>query len=128
MTSFLTNKGLANFVASLVGDNLLKWIGWGTGSGRTVTDNDLASPAPESRVNGVNTQQTKNTNGDTFRVVGTLTALAARAITEVGVFTQGGTGNPPSGGDMGIYADFAVLNLNQNDSITFTIDVTLDQA
>lgn len=128
MASLVTNNGLSEFVTALVGDDVLKWIGWGTGSGQGVTANDLATPANESRTNGTDSAQTTNTTGDTFRVTGAITAGGARAITEVGVFDGAGTGNPPSGANLGIYGDFAVINLASGDSITFTIDAVLDQA
>lgn len=128
MASFVTNTGIAEFVEQLVAADVLKYVGWGTGSGQAATDSDLAAAAAEDRTDGVDSQQTTNTTGDTFRVVATITATGARAITEVGIFDAAGSGNPPSGGNLGIYGDFSVINLATSDSITFTIDVVLDQA
>jgi hypothetical protein len=122
MVSFVTNTGIAEFVEQLVAADLMKYVGWGTGSAQTVASTDLATPAAEARTSGADTQQTTNTTGDTFRVIATLIALATRAITEVGIF------DALSAGQMGVYGDFAVLNLATDDSITFTIDVVLDQA
>lgn len=122
MVSLVTNTGIAEFVEQLVAADVLKYIGWGSGSGQGVTSTDLATALPESRTDGTDSQQTTNTTGDTFRVAGTLTATAARAVTEVGVFDD------PTAGSMGIYGDFSVINLATDDNITFTIDVVLDQA
>ena len=122
MVSLVTNTGIAEFVEQLVAADVLKYIGWGSGSGQAVTDTDLATALPESRTDGTDSQQTTNTTGDTFRVVGTLTATSARAVTEVGVF------DASTSGSMGIYGDFSVINLATDDNITFTIDVVLDQA
>lgn len=128
MSSFMTDNGLAETTAALVTQNAMKYIGWGTGSGQTVSSNDLATPANESRTTGTASQQTTTTTNDTYRVVGTITAGGSRAITEVGVFDAAGTGNPPSGGNMDIYGDFSVINLATGDSIAFTINAIFDQA
>ena len=128
MASFVTNTGLAAFVAALVALDTNKYIGWGTGTGQAVTSTDLATAAAESRTSGTDSAQTTNTTGDTFRVTGTVTATGTRAITEVGVFDAAGSGNPPTGGNMNIYGDFSAINLAADDSIAFTIEAVLDQA
>lgn len=130
MASFVTNNGLAEFVNSVVVDNVARFLQWGEGSGQDAADNAIASAGTttESRTAGVMSQETENTTGDTIQVVGTITALGTRAITEVGVFDAAGTGNPPSGADLIAYGDFSVVNLSTNDSVTFTVRLTLDQA
>lgn len=128
MASQVQNAGLANMTAAWHAyASRAKYVGWGTGSGVAVTGTDLATPANESRVDGTSSQQTTTTANDTYRVVATLTAGGARAITEVGVFDGAGTGNPPSGANMALYGDFAVVNLASGDAITFTINAVLDQ-
>ena len=127
MASLVTDNGLAAFVTALVTDNVVRQLGWGTGSGQTASANDLATAAAESRVAGAMTAETTNTTDDTLQITGTIVATAARAITEVGVFDAAGTGNPPSGGNMAIYGDFSVINLANGDSIAFTIKAILDQ-
>jgi len=127
MASLVTDNGLAAFVTALVTDNVVRQLGWGTGSGQTASANDLATAAAESRVVGAMTAETTNTTDDTLQITGTIVATAARAITEVGVFDAAGTGNPPSGGNMAIYGDFSVINLANGDSIAFTIKAILDQ-
>ena len=128
MASLVTNTGLAEFVTALVATDAVKYIGWGEGTGQGVTSTDLANAADEARTNGTDSAQTTTTTGDTFRVVGTVTATGARAITEVAVFDGAGSGTPPTGDNMAIYGDFSVINLATADSITFTINVVLDQA
>ena len=128
MGSFLTDKGLAELIAAVVADNVVRQLGWGTGSGQGVANNDLATPANESRVAGALSQVDTNTVGDTLQIVGKIIAGGARAITEVGLFDAAGAGNPPAGGDMAAYSDFAVINLATGDSIEFTMKITLDQA
>ena len=121
MASTVTDTGLAEFPAALVADDAVKWLGWGTGSGQGVTATDLATAAAEARTDGTPSAQTTNTTGDTYRVVGTITAGGTRAITEVGIF------DASTGAVLRMYADFSVLNLASGDSITFTIDTVFDQ-
>jgi hypothetical protein len=131
MASLVTNNGLANITAAWHNyTSRVKYLQWGTGTGQTASSNALANTAgtTEARTDGTSSQQTTNTTNDTYRVTGTITAAGSRAITEVGVFDAAGTGSPPSGGNMGVYGDFSVINLSTNDSITFTVNVVLDQA
>jgi len=118
MVSIVTNKGFDNFTAALVAyATLMKYLDWGTGSAQTAASNALAAAAGEARTSGTPTQQTTTVTNDTYQVVGTITATAPRAITEVGVFDASTSGN------MGIYGDFSVINLASADSITFTVKV-----
>lgn len=129
MASLVVNTGLANMTAAWHAyASRAKYVGWGTGSGQDVTATNLATAASESRVDGTSSVQTTTTTGDTYRVTATLTAGGTRAITEVGVFDAAGSGNPPSGGNLGIYGDFSVINLESGDSIAFTINTVLNQA
>jgi hypothetical protein len=131
MASFVTDTGLANVVAALHAyASRMRHMQWGEGSGQGVDDNALASVGntTEARTAGTSSQVTETTTGDTYQVVGTITAAGNRAITEVGLFDAVGSGSPPTGGNMGIYGDFSVINLASGDSITFTVRVTLDQA
>lgn len=128
MAALVVNTGLANITAAWHAyASRAKYVGWGTGSGQDATSTDLATPANESRVDGTSSVQTTTTTGDTYRVTATLTAGGSRAITEVGVFDGAGSGNPPSGANLGIYGDFDVINLAIGDSIAFTINAVLDQ-
>jgi hypothetical protein len=70
------------------------YIGWGI-SGDTISafsDINLfeaANPSPEARATGTSSLLSSNQLADTFQVVGTLTALSSKAITEVGLFDTG---------------------------------------
>lgn len=126
MASILTNTGKAGITAALHAyASRFKYLQWGTGSGQAATDNavDNTATTTEARTNGTSSQQTTTVTNDTYRVTGTITALGARAITEVGVHDAAGSGSPPTGGDMGLYGDFSVINLATGDSITFTVNV-----
>lgn len=131
MVAQVQNLGLANITAAWHAyASRMKYLQWGVGSAQAVTDTDLANKTgtTEARTDGTSAQATTNTTNDTYRVTGTITALGTLAITEVGVFDAAGSGTPPSGGNMGIYGDFAAINLGAGDSIAFTVDVVLDQA
>lgn len=126
MTSLVTNKGFANISAAMVAyASLIKYLQWGVGTGQVATSNALNSTTgtTESRVAGTPTQETTSVASDTLQVAGTITAAGSRAITEVGLFDAAGSGSPPTGGNMGFYADFSVINLASGDSITFTAKV-----
>ena len=125
MADLVTDKGLAIVVdrlfTSLVYTAQPKFVAWGTGSTQTVASNALAVESAEARTDGTSSTQTTDTTGDTYRVVGTITATAARAITEAGLFDASTVGN------MFVYSDFIVINLATNDSITFTFNVQFNQ-
>ena len=123
----LTNAGLANLTAAWAAyGSLPKYIQWGTGSGAAKSANVVTTTTTtEARTSGTVTQQTTSITNDTYQVVGTITAAGTRAITEVGVFDAAGSNSPPTGGNMDIYGDFggSAVNLNNGDSITFTVKV-----
>lgn len=88
------------------------------GTGRTAALADTAlSSAVESRVAGTSTQQTTTTTNDTYQVIGTVTATAARAVDEAGLFDASTAGN------MYLSATFPVVNLATGDSIQTTLKV-----
>lgn len=131
MASLVTNTGLANITAAWHNyASRVRYLQWGEGSGQGATSTAInsAGNTTEARTEGTSSQQTTNTTSDTYRVTGTITAAGSRAITEVGVFDGAGSGSPPTGDNMGIYGDFSAVNLAASDSITFTVDVVLDQA
>ena len=123
----LTSAGLANLTTAWAAyASLPKYLQWGTGSAAAKTANVVTTTSTtEARTTGTVTQQTTAYTNDTYQVVGTITAGAARTITEVGVFDAAGTASPPTGGNMDIYGDFggSSIALNTGDSITFTIKV-----
>lgn len=125
MTARIQNNGLANLTAGWHGyASRPLYLQWGTGSGAAASANAVTTTSTtEARTLGTSSQVTTTQTNDTYQVVGTVTALGARAITEVGVFDAAGSGSPPTGGNMGIYGDFSVINLNSGDSIVFTVKV-----
>lgn len=124
MVARVQNNGLANITAAWNGyASRPLYIQWGTGTGAAATANVVTTTSTtEARTTGTSSIQTGSVTNDTWRVTGTVTAAASRAITEVGLFDAAGTGSPPTGGNMCVYGDFTVINLATGDSIAFTID------
>ena len=97
-------------------------IGWGTGGGTTAeSDTTLFTEASETRATGTVSQQTTTVTGDTYRVVGTLTATGTKTITNAGLFDAATTGN------MLIKGDHAGVPLLTGDSIEYTFSLHVDQ-
>ncbi len=97
-------------------------IGWGTGAGTTAeSDTTLFTEASETRATGTVSQQTTTVTGDTYRVVGTLTATGTKTITNAGLFDAATTGN------MLIKGDHAGVPLLSGDSIEYTFSLHVDQ-
>lgn len=126
MVSIVTNAGKASITAAWHDyANRARFFGWGVGSGQGAADNNLADATgtTEARTEGTSFVETADVTHDTYRVVGTITAAGDRAITEVGVFDDAGSGAPPSGGNLCMYGDFAEISLAAADQITFTVNV-----
>jgi len=123
MVARVQDAGLAYITATLLAANAMRYLQWGTGTGAAKTANVVTTTTTtEARTAGTMSQQTGSVTNDKIRVVGTITAAGARAITEVGVFDAAGSGSPPTGGNMDVYGDFTVINLVSGDSIAFTVD------
>lgn len=121
MTARVQNSGLARITSLLIAATW--FFQWGTGTGAAATANVVTTTTTtEARSAATLTQQTTTVTNDTFRATGTVTAAGARAITEVGLFDAVGSGSPPTGGNMDMYADFTVVNLATGDSISFQMD------
>jgi len=120
MATVLTNAGKAIVATRIKGGGAEPAnLGWGTGPGAAdVTDLVLFAEAPEARVPGTSSLQTSNVPGDTYQVVATMTATAARNITNAGLF------DATSGGNLFVHGDFPGVSLQQGDQIQFTIRVT----
>lgn len=118
MPVVFTNTGRAVAANRMLGAGTEpNFIGIGTdGTTAAATDTALGTQV-ESRVLGTSSRVTTTTTNDTYRVVGTVTATAARAVVEAGTF------DASSGGNMCISADFAAVNLSTGDSITITADL-----
>jgi hypothetical protein len=86
-----------------------------TGAARTAVAADTAlSTEVETRTSGTESTVTTTQTGDTNQVAGTVTATTSRSIDEAGLFDASSTGN------MYTSATFAVVSLNNGDSIAFT--------
>lgn len=121
MAALITNKGKEITAKRIKGEGTEpKYIAWGTDDGTilplAITNTILGAAAPEARTSGTSSVVTTTTTNDTYRVVGTLTATAARAIKEVGLF------DAATGGNLFVRGTFNVINLEEGDSIQFTID------
>lgn len=119
----VTNKGKAIFadrVRTTPGTytNAPKQCAMGvgaTGAARTAAAGDTAlSSEVETRVAGTESTVTTTQTGDTYQVVGTITATAARSVDEAGLFDAATVGN------MFTSATFAVVSLANGDSLQFT--------
>lgn len=125
MTSRIQNLGLANLTAAWVAyTSLPKYLQWGTGTGAAASATNVTTTSTtEARTTGTASQVTTTQTNDTYQVTGTITALGARTITELGVWDAAGSGGPATGGNMDIYGDFAAIGLATGDSIAFTVKV-----
>lgn len=115
MASQVQNGGLARITALLAAASW--WIGWGTGSGAAKTATAVTAPG-EARSAATAAQGTTTVTNDKLVLTATITATAARVITEVGAF------DAVSAGALDFYADFAAINLATGDSIAFTLNTT----
>lgn len=120
MATVYTNAGKAITTNRIKGSGTEpSYVAWGTGAGTAaITDTSLFTESAEARAVGTSTQQTTTVTNDTYRVVGTLTASAGRAITNAGLF------DAVSAGNMFVKGDFATVNLSTGDSIQFTINTS----
>lgn len=123
MVARVQNNGLARITSALAA--LSWWLQWGTGSAAAATANVVTTTTTtEARTAATAAQGTTTVANDKLVLTGTITAAGARAITEIGAFDAVGAASPPVGGNMDIYADFAVVNLASGESIAFTINTT----
>lgn len=93
-----------------------KFVAMGTGAGTAAIGDTTLFTEVETRTDGTSSQQTTTTTNDTYRVVGTVTATAGRAVSNAGLF------DASSGGNLFVKGDFATVNLSTSDSIQLTIN------
>jgi hypothetical protein len=105
---------------SEIGD--FKYHGSGIGTGdEAVGDTDLGSAIDEARDAGT---QTEGASANIYKSVATHIYGASYAVTEHGVFSQAGSGNPPSGGTLMDRSKFSAINVDIGDAIEFTYEIT----
>lgn len=109
---------IANRIATTPTVNAPKYVAIGTGAtgaARTAAATDTAlSTEVETRAVGIESQVTTTETGDTYRVVGVVTASAPRSVDEAGLF------NAASSVTMFMSATFVVVPLSTNDSLQLT--------
>lgn len=119
MASVYTSTGeayCADVLDGTIGASTAYWLGWGTGAGTAAKgDTSLFTESTEARVPVVSTGESQPTE-DTNRWVGSITAGAAKTITNAGLFSS-------SAGSLIIHGDFTGVALSSGDSITFTVDL-----
>lgn len=93
------------------------YVAIGTGAGTAAAADTTLFVEVETRVLGTSTQQTTTVTNDSYQVVGTITATAARAVTNAGLFDASTAGN------LYMKGDFATINLATGDSIQLTCKV-----
>jgi hypothetical protein len=117
-TNSLKNT-LANRLQTTPTRNPPKFLAMGTGAtaaARTAAVTDTAlSTEVETRATGTESIVTTSVTGDTYQIVGTITATSARAVDEAATFDASTTGN------IGVSATMAVINLASGDSLQLTV-------
>ena len=112
-------RTLANRLQTTPTRNPPKFIGIGTGAtaaARTAAIADAALSAEvETRTSGTESLVTTTVTEDTYQVVGTITATAARSVDEAATFDASTAGN------IGVSATFGVITLANGDSLQLTM-------
>jgi hypothetical protein len=120
MADIFTDVG-ENWVADLFDGTVSPpanyFIGWGTGAGTAAKGDTtlFTEETTDGRQSATESQPASNQN----RFVATITASAARAITNAGLFDV-----TDPGGNLILKSDFATINLANTDSIEFTFTIT----
>jgi len=126
--AYLTDHGIDYVVTLVDTTDAVKYVAWGTGvTGAAVDDDAMETAAAPTNVTagtGTLAKGTTNTDDDTMVVTHTITAAGALAITEVGVFNQATL----AGGICFFHGTFSAINVSENDSVAFTLNVVLNQA
>lgn len=126
--AYVVDGGIALLVNNILTDSVYKYVSWGVGATGAAVDDDAmetaSAPVNATAATGTPGKATTNTTDDTYKVVATITAGGALAITEVGVFNQATL----SGATMFSHGTFSAMNLSSGDSIEFTINHVFNQA
>lgn len=118
MAAVFTDAGKAITTNRIIGAGTTpQYVAIGTGAGTAAAADTTLFTETESRVSGTATRVTTTVANDTVSVAGTVTATAARAVTNAGLFDASVTGN------LYMKADFATVNLATGDSIALTARV-----
>lgn len=106
-------------VGSGVGSAEPAYVAWGTNPSNTTANQDDTTLGAQSgsRVLGASSQYTTTSANDTYQVQGLLTASGPIGIKEAGLFDASSSGN------MYLRGTFDAINLENGESIQFTIRV-----
>ncbi len=111
-----TGRAIITNLISGIGGTVPRYVGWGTGVGTTAaSDVDLFAPGVEARVNGTVTRVSTTVTNDTVQVNATITATAAKTVTNAGAF------DASTGGSLWVKGDFTGVALSIGDAIAFVI-------
>ncbi len=114
----IVNRGKEIVVDRIMGNGTEpKYVAIGTGAGTTAATDTTLFTEVETRATGTSSKVTTTTTNDTYRVVGTITATGARAVTNAGLFDATSVGN------LFAKADFSTINLATNDQLQLTFNV-----
>lgn len=120
MADVVTNAGRAH-IAGLLSNTVAPpadyFIAWGTGAGTAAVADTTLFTEVDARVSSVESRVTTTITNDTAQFVATLTAAAARSITNAGVWTAS------TAGTLIQKSDHASVPLLANDSIQYTFKI-----
>lgn len=117
MATVVTDSGKAVAANRMLGAGTEpKFVAIGTGAGTAAAADTTLFTEVETRTSGTSSRVTTTVTNDTYRVVGTITATATRAVTNAGTFDASTAGN------LNVKGDFATINLASGDSIQLTVD------
>jgi hypothetical protein len=120
LAPLVTNTGKDIITNRIIGSGTEpNYVAIGTGTTAEAATQTALVTEVETRALGTSSRATTTTANDTYRVVGTITATAGRAVTESGLFDASTSGN------MFTRGVFSVVNLSTGDSIQLTWNVQL---
>src|SRR4051812_36887703 len=94
MAPLVTDAGLAIITNRIIGAGTEpKFVATGTGATAEAVGQTALVTEVETRTTGTSSRTTTTKTNDTYHVVGTITATAARALTEGGLFDASTVGN-----------------------------------
>lgn len=115
----VTTVGKGLIAAAMLAGSVAKYVAMGTGTNTPVVG-DTALQTPVDLNGGLAWAGTEsNPTAVKYRVVKQITLGANRAITEVGLFKEAAMTN------MLYHEVFTAVNALANDTVTFTIDITV---
>lgn len=116
MGTLVVNSGKAIYNNRMKGTGTEPvYLAWGTGAGTTAATDTTLFTESGSRATGTSSVTTTTTTGDTYQVVGTLTASGTISVSNAGLFDANAAGN------LFLKGDFTPVDLGAGESIQFTV-------